>query len=54
VVDFYDAQFTNPITINVDVGFGEVEGYGLPPLRAIHHCPGKNRPRLRALRSRRA
>jgi hypothetical protein len=30
VVNFFESIFTNPITINIDVGFGEVDGLSLP------------------------
>ena len=29
VVNLYDSLFTNPITINIDVGWGEVDGQTL-------------------------
>jgi 20S proteasome alpha/beta subunit len=29
VVNFLDAQFTNPITINIDVGYGEIAGQSM-------------------------
>jgi VCBS repeat-containing protein len=29
VVDFYESHFTNPVTVNIDVGFGEIDGQHL-------------------------
>ena len=29
VVQFYESEFTNPVTINIDVGYGEVDGQSL-------------------------
>jgi len=29
VVQFYDSQYDNPITVNIDVGYGEVDGQSL-------------------------
>jgi len=29
VVQFYESEFTNPITLNIDVGWGEIDGQGL-------------------------
>jgi hypothetical protein len=29
VVQFYESEFTNPVTLNIDVGWGEVDGQGL-------------------------
>ena len=29
VVQFYETQFTDPITVNIDVGYGEVDGQAL-------------------------
>ena len=31
VVSFYESQFSNPVTITIDVGYGEVEGQALAP-----------------------
>src|SRR5580698_10394564 len=31
VANFYDSAFNNPITVNIHVGFGEVDGFSLPP-----------------------
>jgi hypothetical protein len=31
VVQFYETQFTDPITVNIDVGYGEVDGQALSP-----------------------
>ena len=29
VVNFYESQFSNPVTITIDVGYGEVEGQSM-------------------------
>ena len=31
VVQYYENQFTDPITVNIDVGYGEVDGQALSP-----------------------
>jgi hypothetical protein len=31
VVQFYETQFADPITVNIDVGYGEVDGQALSP-----------------------
>ena len=31
VVQFYESEFTNPITLNIDVGWGEINGQSLGP-----------------------
>ena len=31
VVDFYESQFSTPVTITIDVGYGEIDGQSVEP-----------------------
>jgi hypothetical protein len=40
VVNYFDQLFTNPVTVNIAVGYGEIDGYRLAPNALGESLPG--------------